>query len=94
MMNSRMTLPSSLSAVLTIPATTVTSLLGQLMIPVAAAGYAMAVWRFAADMNWFGEFIIPSGLFSRWQVWLALAIATQAAAGTLNRTKRPDDHVA
>jgi hypothetical protein len=59
-----------------------------LLGPVAAAVYAIALWRFAADMNWFGEFFITAGLFSRWQIWLAMAVAIQAGAHQLNRTAR------
>ncbi len=58
-----------------------------LLGPVAAVVYAIAAWRFAADMNWFGEFFIADGLFSRWQVWLALAVAIQVSAQQLNRRR-------
>lgn len=59
-----------------------------LLGPVAATIYGLAVWRFAADMNWFGgDFLFSDGLFSRWQVWLALGVATQAAAHQLSRRR-------
>jgi hypothetical protein len=38
-----------------------------------------------ADLGWTGNFFIGSGLLSHWQVWIALAIATQAASVNLNR---------
>ena len=60
--------------------------LASLMTPVTVVGYVMAFWRFAADMNWTGQFFISSGLLSRWQVWLALAAAMHAAAHSLNRS--------
>jgi hypothetical protein len=56
-----------------------------LLTPVALVAYMLAFWRLGADLNWMGEFFISQGLLSRWQVWLALAIATQLAAKELNR---------
>jgi hypothetical protein len=67
---------------------------GYLMTPVALVGYVFAFWRLGADLNWLGAFFIPNGLFSRWQVWLAIAIVTQLTANHLNRLDTPDDHVA
>jgi hypothetical protein len=60
---------------------------------VALAGYVMAFWRLGADLNWLSEFFISNGLLSRWQVWLALAMATHAGAHYLNRLSPPDDTV-
>lgn len=57
-----------------------------LMTPVAATGYAMALWRLGSDLNWFSTFFISSGLLSRWQVWFALAVATQVAAQQIRRS--------
>lgn len=68
--------------------------LGQLMTPIALVGYVLAVWRLGADLNWLDEFFIHNGLFSRWQVWLAIAIATQLAANQLNRVGNRNDRVA
>jgi hypothetical protein len=62
-----------------------------LMTPVALVAYALAFWRLGADLNWMGEFFISQGLLSRWQVWLALAIATQLAAKELNRRAQSSD---
>jgi hypothetical protein len=62
--------------------------LGQLMTPVALVGYVLALWRLGADLNWLDEFFIHQGLFSRWQVWLAIAIATHLLANHLNRIGR------
>lgn len=55
------------------------------MTPIALVGYVLAVWRLGADLNWLGEFFISNGFLSRWQVWLAIAIATHIAANYLNR---------
>lgn len=64
-----------------------------LLTPFALVGYVLALWRIGADLNWLGEFFIRQGLFSRWQVWLAIAIATQLVANQLNRFGDPDDSV-
>lgn len=54
-----------------------------LLKPVALLAYVLSAWRLGADLNWTGEFFISRGLLSHWQVWLALAIATQATAAHL-----------
>lgn len=64
---------------------------GMLLTPVAAAGYGLAAWRFAADMRWTGEFFIDDGLLSRWQVWLAIAIGTHLVARHIDRPYQNDD---
>jgi hypothetical protein len=66
---------------------------GYLLTPVALAGYVLAFWRLAADLKWVGEFFISNGLFSHWQVWLAVAICIHILATYLNRFGRPDDTV-
>ena len=65
--------------------------LGFVMAPLALTAYVLAAWRLGADMNWFSEFFIERGLLSRWQVWLALAAATQITAQRLNRTITNDN---
>jgi hypothetical protein len=64
-----------------------------LLTPVALVGYMLACWRLGADLNVTGEFFISQGLFSRWQVWLALAFVTQLGAKELNRRARPNSTV-
>jgi len=59
--------------------------LGSLLTPAAVMASVLGLWRLAADMKWTAEFGISSGLFSHWQVWLACAVALQAAASALNR---------
>ena len=68
-------------------------LLGFLITPFALTGYVLAFWRLGSDLNWLGEFFITTGLFSRWQVWLALAIAIQILANQLNRFGGQDPEV-
>ena len=66
---------------------------GFLMTPFALVSYVLAIWRLGADMSWLDEFFIRQGIFSRWQVWLAIAIATQLLANQLNRIGEPDDSI-
>lgn len=67
---------------------------GYLMTPVTLISYVFAFWRLGADLSWLGAFFIPQGLFSRWQVWLAIAIVTHLTANHLNRIDSTDDHIA
>ena len=63
-------------------------MVSSLLTPFALVGYMLAFWRLGADLNMTGQFFISQGLFSRWQVWLALAIITQLGAKELNRRSR------
>ena len=65
--------------------------LGTLLTPLAAMALALGMWRLAADLKWAGEFAIPTGLFSHWQVWIGAAIALQLGAWLLNRYGRGED---
>ena len=69
-------------------------LVGYFLNPMALVSYVLALWRLGADLNWLDEFFIHQGIFSRWQVWLAIAIATHLVANHLNRIDNPDDSVA
>ena len=64
-----------------------------LLKPVALVAYVLSGWRLGADLNWTDEFFIPSGLFSHWLVWLAVAIGTHAAALHLARKAGNDDDI-
>jgi hypothetical protein len=65
--------------------------MSSLMTPVALMAWALGFWRIAADMRWTGEFAIAQGIFSHWQVWIAVAIGVQFAAFLLHRYGRSDD---
>ena len=56
-----------------------------LLTPAAVMACVLACWRLAADLNATGQFPIPNGLFSHWQIWLALAASLQFCATVLNR---------
>lgn len=68
-------------------------LLAQLLTPASFLAYMLALWRLGADLQWTGEFAISSGLFSHWQVWLALAALLQVAGSMLRRYHRDDDSI-
>ena len=59
-----------------------------MLAPAALTAFTMAFWRVAADMRWTSAFVISSGLFSHWQVWLATAAILLLFASALNRYGR------
>jgi hypothetical protein len=61
------------------------SMLGHLLTPIAVLAGVMGVWRFGADPGWTRKFFLADGLFSRYQLWFAVAIAAQTSALILNR---------
>lgn len=56
-----------------------------LLTPAAVMACVLALWRLTADVNATSQFPISSGIFSHWQVWLALAGSLQFFATVLNR---------
>jgi hypothetical protein len=62
--------------------------LGSLLTPLAVMASGLAAWRLGADLNWTGQFAISEGLFSHWQVWVAMAAVLQASATLLIRYGR------
>ena len=58
------------------------------LTPLALMETALGLWRLGADLDFTGGFFISSGLFSHWQVWLALAAGTQFLSLTLGRYLR------
>jgi hypothetical protein len=65
----------------------VASAIGTLLIPATLMAYVLGVWRLASDLGMAGEFAI-SGIFSHWQVWIAVAAALHIASASLNRYGR------
>ena len=63
--------------------------MASLLTPGALMACALAFWRLAADLKAAGQFPIPDGLFSHWQVWLTLAASLQFCATQLNRYGKP-----
>lgn len=64
--------------------------LGALLIPASLMAYVMGFWRLASDMGMAGEFVV-TGLFSHWQVWLALAVFLHLGGSILNKYGRGGD---
>ena len=52
-------------------------ILVSLLTPAAVLALVMGLWRFTADLGWTESFLIPSGFFSHWQVWIALAVSLE-----------------
>lgn len=67
-------------------------ILSSLMTPLALMAATLACWRIAADLRWAGQFAIANGMFSRWQVWVAIAVGVQFAAFMLHRYARREDY--
>ena len=64
------------------------SVAAALLTPAAVMALVLGVWRLSSDLNWTGEFAISRGLFSHWQVWIAMAGLLQTCASILNRYGR------
>ena len=62
-----------------------------LLTPAALMAWALGGWRLMADLKWTGDFAIRDGIFSHWQVWVALGVGVQFVAFILTRAGRKDD---
>lgn len=59
-----------------------------LLAPAALMALVLAFWRVAADLGWSGEFAIADGIFSHWQVWIAMAAVIEGVSIALARYGR------
>ena len=59
-----------------------------LVTPAALMACALGLWRLGADLGFTSDFAISKGIFSHWQVWLAIAGILQLAAASLNQYGR------
>ena len=59
-----------------------------LLWPASVMAFVLGGWRLGADLNLTGQFAIAHGLFSHWQVWLALGAGMQAVSAVLTRYAR------
>jgi hypothetical protein len=55
-----------------------------LLKPAALMACVLGLWRLAADAGAAGQFAIPTGLFSHWQVWVGGAAALELLSVLLN----------
>jgi len=58
-------------------------LLLALLTPASMLALVFGLWRVGTDLEWTGDFPISAGLFSHWQVWIALAVALKFAGSTI-----------
>jgi hypothetical protein len=63
-----------------------------LLTPASLMAFALGGWRLCADLNITGQFAIANGIFSHWQVWLALGAAMQVISTSLYRFATRDDY--
>ncbi len=64
------------------------SVLAMFLSPAALMALVLGVWRLGSDLQWTGEFAISRGIFSHWQVWIAMAGLLETCAAILNRYGR------
>ncbi len=62
--------------------------LSALLTPAALMAFALAFWRFGADMEWTDPFAISDGIFSHWQVWGGMGFLIEVCAVALDRYGR------
>jgi len=62
--------------------------MASLLTPAFALILAMTLWRLGQDLGFANNFFVSEGVWSHWQVWLALAVAVQALSIRLNRKAR------
>ncbi|MBI1897804.1 MAG: hypothetical protein HYS04_14940 [Acidobacteria bacterium] len=62
--------------------------LSTLLVPASVAAYVLGCWRLGSDLNLTGEFAIRRGIFSHWQVWIALGAAMHILSFGLGRYAR------
>ncbi len=55
------------------------------LTPIALMAGLLSAWRLSADLGFAGGFFVTGGLFSRYQLWLALSICAQSFSFMLNR---------
>jgi hypothetical protein len=54
----------------------------------ALAAGVLGVWRLGTDLGWTQDFFIATGLWSHWQIWLAMAAALNFGANLIQRAAR------
>jgi hypothetical protein len=59
-----------------------------LLTPLTLSCYVLGFWRLGSDLRFFADFAISTGLYSHWQVWLALAAILHLTTYSLERYGR------
>jgi hypothetical protein len=60
-------------------------LAASLLTLVSISFASLGIWRIGTDLAWAGDFVVPDGLLSHWQIWIGAALLIQYAAWRLNR---------
>lgn len=66
------------------------ALVSTLLAPAIVSAYLIALWSITSDMGITGQFMVSSGPFSNWIVWMGIAVALHGAASVLSRHGRRD----
>ncbi len=61
------------------------SFAAELLTPAALMALVLGLWRFSVDLSLSSQFPISHGLFSHWQVWIAVGVLLLSCAAILNR---------
>jgi len=62
------------------------AMLSASLLTLVAIGCAsLGLWRMGTDLDWAGDFVVPSGFLSHWQVWIGAAVGVQYASWRLTR---------
>ena len=64
-----------------------------LLTPSAVVAFVLSMWRLGADIGFTSSFAIHTGIFSHWQIWLAISVAIQFLAVVLNRYGKPGPEI-
>jgi uncharacterized membrane protein YidH (DUF202 family) len=67
-----------------------THLAGAFLTPTSVVALVLAIWRLGADLGFTGDFIITSGFFSHWQIWMMLALVLKLSGSLINRAAEPE----
>jgi hypothetical protein len=59
--------------------------IGALLTPTALMASVLGLWGIAAKLNWTTSFVILTGPFSRWEIWLCMAALLKSCEFVLNR---------
>ena len=59
--------------------------IGALLTPTALMASVLGLWGIAAKLHWTTSFVILTGPFSRWEVWLCVAALLKSSEFVLNR---------
>ena len=65
--------------------------MGALLTPGTVMAGVLGFWRLGADLRWTGDFAIPDGLFSHWQVWFGSAALLHLCSRALNHYGKGGD---